>query len=85
MVKNDEICKNDPIHHKNVSPFFTIFHHCHPPLPRDLLGAVTALSQAYTDDIKELEQCRKKLKRAECIIRDLREYLAEQMEASNYC
>ena len=52
---------------------------------RDLLRAVTTLSSEYTDDVKELKNCKKKLRRVECIIRDLRveiQYLAEQMQST---
>ena len=51
----------------------------------DLIKAVSSRTTAYTDDLRELEAMRKKLRRAERTIRDLRmeiEFYAEQ--AANF-
>ena len=52
---------------------------------RDLLKAVSSLTNAYTDDLREIEELKKRLRRAERTIRDLRveiEFYAEQ--AANF-
>ena len=48
---------------------------------KDLLKAVSSITSAYTEDLKELEELRRKLRRTERNIRDMSvelQYYAEQ-------